>query len=309
MDRWISEFRKLLSWKELRYIWNTGNTRKKFFVVLSLAVIFYIGSYILYCFFLIFTGDISAIFSLFGLLIVFMLGYWLLIAVRYAKYNPLTNKIRQTREKRIKEKEKEEEDRKYVYVVNCPSCNGTGEAYISNAYNDREGTKRRNELVTRKQYKHQKKTGKLYLNGLWLEQGDSGITGRISLEVCPFCKGDGTAFAWFEKEAEVEKTCVRCNGIGTFESRIKQEVGADCRTTPCGACNGKGKNIIIKDLVHVKAMYDGCWVDSSEVGPYDFNFGSILSEHGDDCSIFSIELTDLNRSFFSKKRPRFSSED
>jgi len=117
------------------------------------------------------------------------------------------------------------------------------------------------------------------------------------------------AITWVGDKHVSIPTFYAASVVKMMKTKIKVEVGVDYKTTNFEECNGKGKNIIIKDLVDVKARYDGCWVNSSEVGLYDFDFHPILSEHGNDCSIFSIELTDQNRGFFSKKRPRYSSED
>jgi hypothetical protein len=311
MEHWVSEVRKLLSWKEIRYIWNSGNHKKKLFIVVCYAIIIYVGLYVAYCFYSIFTGDFSGIMSLFGLLILIMLGYWSYKLVYLAKNNPLTYKIRRTIGNKQKEKDKQEEDIKYDHKINCPACDGTGKAYIQTVARDigkNDGLEISNELMTKKYFERFKKTGQIFYLNEWVdrEKYESIEYAYIAQESCPFCKGDGVALAWFETETEENIVCKECQGSGTIEIRQKVDVGVDVIKTACEACNGVGKKAVKKDLVHVKTK-GGCLACIDDLR---FHYSQYYANKGKGLDHkFDVKLTDDNRDFFSKKKLRFKATD
>lgn len=198
-----------------------------------------------------------------------------------------------------KEEEKEEEDKKYDKIINCPYCKGTSEVYLRMTvyeskeirYNDGsfgiEPGRRELSIITKKEYED-------YLYGEKRAEGDGWWEG-VRDEKCPYCKGDGIAFAWFGKSETKTELCPKCQGIGKITNRVKLEIGMGDVQIICESCNGIGKiNVPEKDIVHVKTI-----ARLKKVGQQFDSYGE------DEPALLDDLITDENRQFYAKSKPRF----
>ncbi len=220
----------------------------------------------------------------------------------------ISAKIVQKREKenyRIEEEKKreqdklkrleQEKDKKYNRIINCPGCEGHGEAYLHAVF-----WKEQYELsvnFTEKEYLD--KDGN-YHGPTWKEYM---ATDYFSRATCPDCNGEGIAYAWFEKVAPQSVSCHDCQGTGKHTIKVKVEIGTEERQTSCRKCNGEGRSLIKgKEVVHVKTTHSSKTVSCHMTGSF-FEHKEYIQKTP---RCFDIDITDENRNFFSKSKPRFS---
>lgn len=203
-----------------------------------------------------------------------------------------TNKIR---EKRDREEKIRKDDLKYNLIINCPKCAGTGNVIIKTTlYKDRNILNPHDN--TYGYWNHKSSVhGPAYdgwrnnYKDKYVDENfhDPYIAGELSEGYeeakCSFCKSKGTAYAYFENTTE---KCYKCNGTGKIKKKetLKLDIGVEEKEAQiiCSKCDGKGHNEAT--YCHVKSSRD----DSKSV------------------SVFKELITDKNREFYSKSKPRYS---
>ncbi len=138
--------------------------------------------------------------------------------------------------------------RKMTHVTNCPECEGTGECFkIRNfsllADGTRWGSPNSIRYITASTYEHYRKMGML------TETDDS--VDICNQEQCPFCRGEGRAYAYF---ANRTGECGRCDGHKRVLIERKADIGMEKVWVECESCKGAG--IISNDLVHWLHLFD-----------------------------------------------------
>ena len=202
-------------------------------------------------------------------------------------------KEQQRRQEELQKQQAYEEDRKYDRIINCPGCEGHGEAYLHAVF-----WKEQRELsvkFTEKEYLD--KDGN-YHGPTWKEYM---ATDYFSRATCPDCNGEGIAYAWFEKIAPQSVRCPDCQGTGKLTKRVKVEIGTEERQINCRKCNGEGKNLIEgKEVAHVKTISSSKTVSHHMTGGFFENKEYIQKRP----RYFDVEITRDNKNFYSKSKPR-----
>jgi len=185
-----------------------------------------------------------------------------------------------------------EENKYFDKVINCPYCEGTGEVYIRREWKKADsgwGCDMRYSIASSSEYQHHlDNPNDTDENLIWDHD--------YKEDKCPYCKGEGIAFAWYEKKGARDEQCSKCCGVGTLTKRIKLEIGIEEAKVECDMCNGTGKIMIPeKEIVHIKTttrlknrggQFDG-WVENTS-------------------SLLDVEINEKNREIYLKAKPRFS---
>jgi len=115
---------------------------------------------------------------------------------------------------------------------------------------------------------------------------------------CPYCKGDGKAYCWFDKIEAVTVNCTKCQGSGKVTTKIRQDIGLEEKQIQCNECNGTGKKRTSeKDIVHVLTKSGGIDSLKREVDEMDGVIGNSPKR-------FIVEITNDNRDFYAKHKAR-----
>lgn len=214
------------------------------------------------------------------------------------KKNELEHALRQKQseqERELQQKQLQLEDKKYERIINCPPCEGNGKTYIqtyTGLYQD--GSEEYTEYLSTKDSYDK------YNNDII--EGRSDIYKNISFKYreCPYCKGSGVAYAWFEKKPASSRVCDMCHGSGKTSAKVKLEIGMGTEQVDCIHCHGTG-SIPVRDaeLAHIKTISGGAderHTEKSdvggEIGPYPVRYIRYI--------------VDGNKTFYSTSKPRFS---
>ncbi|MDO9106904.1 MAG: hypothetical protein Q7U57_18330 [Methylovulum sp.] len=205
---------------------------------------------------------------------------------------------RKQKEERLEAERKQKQDEtKYDQIINCPICEGNGKAYIkttSFGYYDDDGGYCSRDLPD-------KLASKMLFDmhpNEWWEEDDWSYIYRD--KECPFCRGDGIAYAWYEKMPASKHQCEECQGSGQITTKIKLEIGIGDKKITCAKCNGIGSfQVPEKSIVHVKTKSGGIYNDNREECKCDEG-GSI----GDYPKRFIMEITKENKELLEKSKPR-----
>jgi len=182
------------------------------------------------------------------------------------------------------------ENLKYNRIINCPYCFGTGRAII------RREWKKANEYGHMNYSIANPKAYQRYLKNPCAE-GDSNSIWDCDYkeDVCPYCKGQGIAFAWNEGLNANSVACGNCKGTGKLIKRVKLDIGTGDVQVDCQSCNSTGRlDIPEKEVVHVKTIAQLKRKGDQFAGWQDDSPGYL-----------DIEIDDGNRDFYSKSKPRF----
>lgn len=240
--------------------------------------------------------------ELIGLIILVIVG---MVAYRFIKEiiedidrrASIRSKEEEAKEKRNEERLREQRlteeieaaERKYNRVINCPTCNGTGQAYVKTGETfdstytlrvQRKSIAPKNTLPYSSRRDHTIELG-----------GGAEVFQEVKLETCPHCSGKGIAYAWFEKIPDHFEPCKKCKGIGKINTTVKADVGVKEQQLECIQCHGTGKiSMSNKEIVHIKTL------SSIKLGR-DFDSITAIPAYLD------VEITDENRAFYSKSEP------
>ena len=208
-------------------------------------------------------------------------------SARAAKQLAEEKRQHEERVRREAEERAKQEDRKYDQIINCPLCNGEGQCTVTE-YVDRldDGRWRTDRWI-----------GTSSDGYISADSMDKSVRERT--EPCPGCNGQGTAYAYFEPGRR--ETCKNCNGTGrmTMERFVKKEIGAERKNeeVPCNKCRGQGYNAM--DVVHIKTLQE------PELGRFFDDEPDEKKRQMRAASQFTVVLTEDNRPFYSKHKPRF----
>jgi hypothetical protein len=238
------------------------------------------------------TGGLGLLFT-----VIIWLGGIIYMFIMETRHNASVKAAKQQQEKEnLLEKERvcketeeraQQEDRKHDRVINCPLCNGNGQCVITE-YTDRiyDGRWRLDRWI-----------GTARDGYISDDSMDKSVCERT--EPCPGCKGEGIAYAYFE--IGKRETCENCHGTGRVmvERIIKKEIGAERKNeeVPCYKCGGRGYNAM--DVVHVRTLHE------PELGRFFDDEPDEKKRQMREASQFTVLLTDTNRPFYSKTKPRF----
>ncbi|MEI6707210.1 MAG: hypothetical protein WCK96_08770 [Methylococcales bacterium] len=203
-------------------------------------------------------------------------------------------KLEEKRKQLIEEK-RPRDIKEYHRIINCPLCEGNGKAYIKI---DTEKYQNGQEEITlylssRNSYDwHQNNFIRLHLYDKSYD---------CALKLCPYCKGEGIAYAWYGKIVASKIKCDQCQGSGQITTKIKLEIGMGDKKITCAKCNGIGSfQVPEKSVVHVKTKSGGINEDSVE-GKCEEG-----EKIGDYPKRFILEITKDNKELLEKSKPRTS---
>jgi RecJ-like exonuclease len=182
---------------------------------------------------------------------------------------------------------------KQDYIINCPACKGTGEALFEEKWSPDETDENFDPSAYYYRLVTSERAYQEYIEGDYTK-------GYIHhSKKCPFCEGNGVAYAWFEKSKR-PVDCSICQGKGKISTTVKLEVGVKKASLPCNSCNGEGK-VPAPEVAHVLTPSGGNPENS------DREASGIGGEWGDYYTApfrFSTEIWDGNREFYAKRKPR-----
>ena len=211
---------------------------------------------------------------------------------------------RRQKEKQLEaERKQKQEDDKYHRIINCPICEGNGKAYIhewhiSRTPIDEDGGTSHYRLASKKLFD-------MYPNG-WNDSCDGfKETNHYTYRACPYCKGDGIAYAWYGKIPACKIECDKCQGNGQITTKVKLEIGMGDKKITCSKCNGAGNcQVPEKSVIHVKTKSGGVYEDEREETVKDkCEEGDYI---GDYPKRFILEITKDNKELLGKSKPRAS---
>jgi hypothetical protein len=135
-------------------------------------------------------------------------------------------------------------------MVNCPECLGTGKCYKVTYY-DKDSYGELVEDVIQYETPHCYKVrveGGTIIHG-WEECGEKKA--KYFEVTCPFCGGDGKAYAYFTNDS---RECPSCNGQKRVQIRRKAEIGMETAWSECGTCQGSG--VYIDKKTYYLTLFD-----------------------------------------------------
>ena len=159
------------------------------------------------------------------------------------------------------------EDEWYDHIVNCPTCEGTGECWMyhrdsSDGINIKDIPERRVDIEKKmdENFKYIRPESYYYVDSF-------GTNYSYKKDRCPHCNGAGTAYARFDTVPESKASCQPCSGRGVITQTVKAEVGVNKVQVQCPSCAGSGQAILPQiRKVHVKVL--------NQSGSHTFNLAS-----------------------------------
>lgn len=215
--------------------------------------------------------------------------------------------INSNKKKKIIEEKKREEDherqkieieeRRFDRIVNCPYCSGTGDAVLQTIVSGNDGETNWHSILDRQDYINNKSNYTDFAN----EAKNNSCRIYYKDIQCPYCKGQGISFAWFEKIGAHSDKCGTCGGGGKVKKKLKLDVGVEEAQVNCDQCNGSGKiEIPEKEIVNMKTIGDYTRGESGAYMEIDTpHFANIVIGEKD------FDLGVVERSRFIKSKPRF----
>lgn len=241
------------------------------------------------------------------------------------KENERQQRIRVEEEsKRQQEEERHIANKKYDRIINCPACQGRGKTFIAryeSVARDPDNEYLPDLLIYRVFPDNNYEEICRYIDDY--RQNSDG-TMRLEppyMKDCLYCQGKGIAYAWFEKDYTYTEICGTCGGKGKVTVQVKLDIGSEQQEVSCEKCRGTGKlSFFFKEIVHVQTL-SGANVacgDAEERGirypalmedyalQVPFQSYEKLSKPGEEKASFKFwcKITDDNRDFFSKSKPR-----
>lgn len=146
------------------------------------------------------------------------------------------------------------EGERYDRIVNCPTCEGSGECWMDHRVSS-EG-----HIFTKPERRADIERGmdenfKQIRPESYYHVDSYGTSYSYKRGVCPHCEGAGTAYARFETVPESEASCQACSGRGVITQTVKGEVGVDKVQVQCPSCAGSGQTIMPQiQKVHVRCL-------------------------------------------------------
>ena len=195
-------------------------------------------------------------------------------------------------------------DETYDKIINCPPCEGNGKTYIHTYIDKFRDGNRRTERETI--YLGSKQSYDIYHKFCWQDEYKSNYDNeekeeRENYSDCPYCKGSGTAYAWFEEKPVSYLSCKKCNGSGNITEKVKLDIGMGEKHITCDLCSGTGKIQKPKtEVAHVKTISGGTDECESEVNEMGGEIGSFPKR-------FIVEISDNNKSLYLKSKQRATS--
>jgi DnaJ-class molecular chaperone len=210
----------------------------------------------------------------------------LLIALAFGGYKFLMWAVAQNREAELQRGGKSEDER-YDRIVNCPTCEGTGECWLYHRVTSEgfvfDDPRRRADIERGmdENFKHIRPETYSHIDSY-------GTHESYKRGQCPHCEGSGTAFARFETIPESQASCKSCVGRGVVMQSVKADVGVAKVQVQCGDCRGSGRTIMSKiRQVHVK------FLKPSSAGP-----------------VMTLDLASFEPpDFFDVSKPRFGNRE
>ena len=205
--------------------------------------------------------------------------------------------IKQTTPVKAKPKAEYNDDQ-YDKIINCPPCEGNGKTYI-NTYTEkyRDGKWKTTISLSSKQFFD------IYTKFSWQDEYKSSYDNedcekREDYSDCPYCKGSGTAYAWFEEKPASYLSCKKCNGSGYITEKVKLDIGMGEKHITCDLCSGAGKIQTPKtEVAHVKTISGGTDECEREVNEMGGEIGRFPKR-------FMVEISDINKSLYSKSKQK-----
>jgi uncharacterized protein YbdZ (MbtH family) len=145
-----------------------------------------------------------------------------------------------------------------THTINCPKCDGSGICYsvktiLEHSDGSREDPDPRNEqgnYIPPHEYNN--------LSGLVTDDRAAGgrkenswSTTYYDRQCCPFCDGEGRAFAYFVTN---ETKCLSCLGTKKIQKRRKVKVGTEAFWVECEECKGTG--VLSNEMVHFMYLHE-----------------------------------------------------
>jgi len=200
----------------------------------------------------------------------------------------------QKTEKKAEEKRMiEEANSRYDHFINCSYCKGTGKIVIMREWRKENDDGYMEYMIANPArfklfMEDPEEERRRYPNDVW--DHDFRDT------ECLYCKGEGTALAWFEKQEAHTSQCQNCKGTGKAIKRVKLDVGMGNIEAVCDSCKGEGKiNHPETSIVHFKTV-----ARLKSKGEQYSGWGEDIPETEE------VVINDQNREFYSKSKPRFS---
>lgn len=144
---------------------------------------------------------------------------------------------------KIKAERREKLRNQMTHSINCPECDGSGMCYsvkviLEHSDGSREDPDPRNEkgnYIT----PHEFKSLRAVIDGddTGGRTENSWSTTYYDKKCCPFCGGEGKAFAYFATNS-IE--CHACLGTKQVQKRRKAEIGTEAFWVECEECKGAG---------------------------------------------------------------------
>jgi hypothetical protein len=170
----------------------------------------------------------------------------------YLLYRVMAAGIQRVQEQEL-QNEAQLRDKQYDRIVNCPTCEGSGECWMDwrvtgDGHVLAPTPQRRADIERMMDDNFNYIRPESYFH---VDSFDTSYSYKRA--ACPHCEETGTAYGWFETVPEAEARCQSCSGAGVVLQTVKAEIGVHRMQVRCAGCAGIGRTIVpLTRKVHVK---------------------------------------------------------